>query len=281
MGVSVSGTRDRTRTRGRRRGSKCTATSHFDTTEEEGWLIGEHDRLGDVLAHDANHSTAHKWICTAWRDAEASATSGTVHLGDKKLGLLHYSQFNATYVPDVISVAGGDDGRPSVSEIKNYSCFVTKSTSHPAVTTLNGGEYAFGNTEERLKWIVLGTRERGVRAMGQFDHTNGAGHVARHLGDYRDAILNRKAVVHLLVHENLGGMSPYAARRLRRLSRAAAESGFDGTDYTRSFTARSFVPHYGQRMSATCVMNGAEGIMKGIHKKSHDRLRRSAACACQ
>ena len=58
----------------------------------------------------------------------------------------------------MISVEGGDDGRPSVSEIKNYSCFVTKSTSHPAVTTLNGGEYAFGNTEERLKWIVLGTR---------------------------------------------------------------------------------------------------------------------------
>jgi hypothetical protein len=108
----------------------------------------------------------------------------------------------------VISVEGGDDGRPSVSEIKNYSCFVTKSTSHPAVTTLNRGEYAFGNTEERLKWSVLGTRERGVPAMGRFDHTNGAGHVARHLGDYRDAILNRKAVVHLRVHENLGGMSP-------------------------------------------------------------------------
>ena len=97
----------------------------------------------------------------------------------------------------------------------------------------------------------------------------GAGHVARHLGDYRDAILNRKAVVHLLVHENLGGMSPYAARRLRRLGRAAAESGFDGTDYTRSFTARSFVPHYAQRMSAACVMNGAEGILKGVRKMSH------------
>ena len=39
-------------------------------------------------------------------DAEASATSGTVifHLGDKKFGLLHYSQFNATYIPNVINV---------------------------------------------------------------------------------------------------------------------------------------------------------------------------------
>ena len=51
-----------------------------------------------------------------------------------KLGLLHYSQFNATCIPDVINVAGGDDGRPSISEIKNYSCFVTKSVSSPPRT---------------------------------------------------------------------------------------------------------------------------------------------------
>ena len=54
--------------------------------------------------------------------------------------------------------------------------------------------------------------------------------------------------------------------------------GFDGTDYTHSFTARSFVPHFAQRMSAACVMNGAEGILKGVRKMSHDRLRRAAAC---
>ena len=176
-------------------------------------------------------------------------------------------------------MTGGDDGRPTVSEIKNYSCFVTKTTTHPAVTMLNGGAYAFGNTEERLKWTVLGARERGVPAMGKFNHANGDGHVARHLGDYRDAILNRKAIVHLLVHEaTLGGMSPYAARHLRRLGRAAADGDFDGTDYSRSYTARSFVPHYAQRISTACVMCGAEGILKGVRKKSHERLRRAAAC---
>ena len=47
----------------------------------------------------------------------------------------------------------------------------------------------------------------------------------------------------------------------------------------RSFTARSFVPHFGQRISTACVMYGAEGILKGLRKKSHDRLRRAAACA--
>ena len=69
-----------------------------------------------------------------------------MYLGDKKLGLLHYSQFNATYIPDIINLAGGDDGKPVLDEIKNYSCFVSRSTNRPAVTTLNGGEYTFGNT---------------------------------------------------------------------------------------------------------------------------------------
>ena len=124
-------------------------------------------------------------------------------------------------------------------------------------------------TEEPLKWRVLGTRARGVPAMGPFDHTNGAGFVAPHRGDYLDAIANRKAAVHLLVHEaTLGGMSPYAARHLRRLSRAAVANGIDGTDYTRSFTARSFVPHFGQRISTACVMHGAEGILKGTIRKT-------------
>jgi len=38
------------------------ATAHFDAAEEEGWAVGESDRLGDGLAHAANHITAHKWI---------------------------------------------------------------------------------------------------------------------------------------------------------------------------------------------------------------------------
>ena len=51
---------------------------------------------------------------------------------------------------------GGDDGKPVLDKVKNYSCFVSHSTNHPAVTTLNGGEFAFGNTEERLKHRVKG-----------------------------------------------------------------------------------------------------------------------------
>ena len=256
------------------------ATAVLDAQEAEGWAVGEFDRLGDGFAHAANHSTAHKWICAAWRDAESASSGATVYLGDKKLGLLHYSEYNATYIPDIIKIGSGDDGRPELDEVKNYSCFVTKSTNHAAVTTLNGGAYAFGNTEEALKHRVLGTRARGHAAAGKFNHADGSGRVAPHAGDYRDAINNRKATVHLLVHEaTMGSMSPYAARRLRRLARDASDNGTDGTDYTRSYTARSFVPHFAQRISTACVMEGAKGILKGIRKKSHDHLRRALATA--
>ena len=77
----------------------------------------------------------------------------------------------------------------------------------------------------------------------------------------------------LLVHETLGGMCPFSARRLRRLARDAATNGCDTTDYTLSSTARSFVPFYAQRISSAIVMNGAQGILDGISRARNDRLR--------
>ena len=65
----------------------------------------------------------------------------------------------------------------------------------------------------------------------------------------------------------LGGLMPYGARRLKRLARAAKASGVDPTDYTLSYTARSFAPYYGQRLSASCVMNGARAIQKSLKAK--------------
>ena len=109
-------------------------------------------------------------------------------------------------------------------------------------------------------------------AQGAFNHATGEGYVAAHRGDYHDAIENRKAAVHLVLFEaGLGGMSPYAARRLRRKGREAAESGADPTDYTTSPTARSFVPYYAQRLSATCVLWGASAILKSLKRMAARR----------
>ena len=71
-------------------------------------------------------------------------------------------------------------------------------------------------------------------------------------------------------------MQMHAARRLRRLAREAAANGTDRTDYTRSHTARSFVPYYAQRISFSILMNGAKSILKALAKASRSRLRPAA-----
>ena len=83
-------------------------------------------------------------------------------------------------------------------------------------------------------------------------------------GDYWDAIKNRKAILTLLVHEIFGGLSPTAARHLRYLARKAAELDHDLTAYSRSYTARSFVPYSAPQLPSAIVLIGAQGILHRI-----------------
>ena len=190
-------------------------------------------------------------------------------------GACRDAEWCASYIGDILIQT--DDGK-EIIEIKNYTPFVTRSTACPAVCTLNGGQYLGGNTEERLKYRVFGTRRRGMPALGAYNHANGTGHVAAHRGDYYDCIENRKARLHLVTFEaGLGGLLPYGASRLRRMGRLAKASGADPTDYTTSSSARSFVPFYAQRLSTACVLNGARAIQKSLKRKA-DR-RRSATTA--
>ena len=71
-------------------------------------------------------------------------------------------------------------------------------------------------------------------------------------------------------------MSAFAARRLRVLARAATASDMDFTDYSKSFTARSFVPYFAQRMSNAIVMHGADVILRGVA-----RMQRAHMCPVQ
>ena len=116
--------------------------------------------------------------------------------------------------------------------------------------------------------------------MQSFDHTDGSGFVPgnMHKAHYRDAILNRKALVRLLVHETSGGMTDYAAKYLRKLARDALDIGTDVIAYMLSYTARSFVPYryYAQRISHALVMHGAAGVHKGITRMQCARLRRAS-----
>ena len=204
-----------------------------------------------------------------WTAAIRNAEDGTVYKGDKSLGKDTYKEFNDTYVPDIIRVTEA----PELGEIKNFSPYVTKSTGHLKPTTLNGHLYPFGNTSERLKMKVLGTRARGRSCDGTFDHATGSGFVAAHGGDYRDAIKNKKALVRLLVHEAGFGMAPFAARYLRYLGRQAKVNGHDATDYGRCHNTRAFVPYYAQRLSTASALGSAVGIKKGIDAKLRTRAR--------
>ena len=67
-------------------------------------------------------------------------------------------------------------------------------------------------------------------------------------------------------------MTRYTARRLRLLGRAAKASGADPTDYSAGSAARSFVPYYAQRLSSTCVLEGAQGILQQQKRMQSRRL---------
>ena len=66
------------------------AASYYNAMEAEGNKVTVCDRLGDTLTHKGNGQTPHKWVCVAWRQAEASATYSQVLLGDKGNGLKYY-----------------------------------------------------------------------------------------------------------------------------------------------------------------------------------------------
>ena len=177
-------------------------------------------------------------------------------------------------MPDIIKVAG----KPELGEVKNYSPWVRRNTPKPTGLSLNGDSYAFGNTEERLEYTVMGAKQRGVPSMPAFDHTTGSGFVAAQDGGYSDAINNRKADVNLLVHETTGAICPSAARHLRRLARDAKANDCDGTDY-RNSGVTSFVAYYAQHIVTACVMYGAEGVLKGVDTITKAQLRSGAGSA--
>ena len=67
-----------------------------------------------------------------------------------------------------------------------------------------------------------------------------------------------------------GGRAP-TLREIKNAPPEAKEGGADPTDYSASPTARSFVPYYAQRLSATCVINGARAIQKSLKRKAARR----------
>ena len=97
------------------------------------------------------------------------------------------------------------------------------------------------------------TNQRGRQVDGPLDHKTGKGWVKQRDGCcYKDALLNKKNEVEVILHETLGGgFSPPALAALHRNSKTA-RAGTDRTKYTCPRPI-SYMTHHAQRISLAAV----------------------------
>ena len=144
-----------------------------------------------------------------------------------------------------------------------------------------GHLFAFGNTEESSRIMILGTNRRGNPNGEPFDHETGEGYVAQRDGDYVDARQRGKQTIPLIA-EVFGGLTPHSARFLRQLSRVAAKhTSRDSTKYgrlARSFSDTPSATASASRTPSAIVMTDALNICDGITKlKKRTLIQRRAA----
>ena len=119
-----------------------------------------------------------------------------------------------------------------------------------------GNYYAFGSTEEPLRYMTLGARQRGHADGPKFDATTGRGYVARKVGHYDDAIKKNNQVV-VAVVESLGGISPPLHRQVKfQARRAGKKNARDGTRYSRVRPV-AYLTHHTRMISASAVLTCA------------------------
>ena len=137
-----------------------------------------------------------------------------------------------------------------------------------------GHLFAFGNTEESYRIMILGNKRRGLPSDDTFDPEDGTGFVDEREGHYKDA-LTRGKKVYPLIAEVFGGLTPHPARLLRQLSRVAAKhTTRDSTKYNKC--ARSYRKFHGQRILHSIVMTDALNISDGVLKLKKRALQRRA-----
>ena len=185
-----------------------------------------------------------KWLAAARPSGRDLCSSELASLA----GQFHstkYKTYNEGHVPDIIRPNGSDSGRHEIFEVK-----VPSSLTKTAMS--NGHFFAFGNTEDRMLAVALGTKGRGRRDDGAFNPLTGRGYVKEQRGHYADA-LRKGNCVWVLIVESMGGIAPGAMSLLHRLERDTKVPGArDGTDYHRR-GPRTFVTHYGQHIAAAAV----------------------------
>ena len=170
--------------------------------------------------------------------------------------------YNAGHVPELAHPGGSLWGTDALTEIKVPSPLTI---THHAGRGNNDGDataadvghyYAFGSTEEPLRYMTLGCRQRGHKDGPKFDAATGRGFVARHAGHYDDALKKNNQVT-VAVVESLGGISPPLHRQIKfQARRAGKKNARDGTRYSRVRPV-SYITHHTRMISASAVLTCA------------------------
>jgi hypothetical protein len=234
------------------------------------------DPKGDTFANGGEYNRRHNVVNRAGYDMVSAAAIGPVVLGDKT-DRDKTAALCETHTVDVAEI-GGDDatGGDVLIETKVPSP-LTRAKSAGKGSKDGGGkpakvghQYAFGNTEEPYRVLVLGCKKRGAKSQGPFNHYTGRGYVKAMAGQYADALSKGSRVVPLIV-ETLGGITPHALSYVRYLDRRTRGRGKrDSTAYGRSRTsARTFYTHHTQRISLAAQRGNVQAIRAGVRAAKH------------
>ena len=176
----------------------------------------------------------------------------------------HY--INEGHVPDIVR----HDTPPHCWEFKTYTPHPSKwslgtgsDACGGAASTSDGGDFAFGNTEEHLRAKVLGLAPRGQEADGPLDRRTGLGWVKETTEhDYADALSKGHGVT-LIGTESYGGFFAPTARILRVQGRLSKTPGTqDSTAYGSSRSSpKAFYPHHAAAISSCIVCADARTIL--------------------
>ena len=239
----------------------------MDAAEARGEAV---DRLGDDLANTADHNRRHNGTLNKAYNMVAAVAVGQVGKGDKE-DKSKTDFLNTGTVVDLYELEGDEEtGADNLIEVKVPSPMGKSSHQKGVGSKKNGGtyasvghRYAFGNTHERYRMLILGTRRRGRKRDGPLNHKTGRGWVRYRTGAYEDG-MQKGARVTVLLTESTGAVSFDALKYVAYLSRRArGRKSRDSTSYGRSNTsATHFYTHHVQRLS----MAAAIGDVKAIHE---------------
>ena len=155
---------------------------------------------------------------------------------------------NDGHIPDI----GRCGATPFIYEWKCLTPFIIGGAlGHGCPSTVDGGRFAFGCTEESMRRKVYGLAAIGSPGERAFDRRIGQGRVDACDGDYADALRKGHGVL-LLVAETTGALSPNVIFALRSCARVASmPTGNDTTVYGTSRTSpQSFFSHHLAAISA-------------------------------